>query len=73
MRTEPICCGNAPPVARHKTWKTVFWPRSTQIVADRQLMLEKLGSDDRADRVASTVFGAGRATPVAVEPPGCAR
>ncbi len=68
MRTEPICCGNAPPIARHKTWKTVFWPRSTQIVADRQLMLEKLSSDHRADRVASTVFGPGLATPVAVEP-----
>ncbi len=68
MRTEPICCGNAPPIARHKTWKTVWWHRRTQIVADRQLMLEKLGSDNRADRVASTVFGSGRATPVAVEP-----
>ncbi len=68
MRTEPICCGNAPPIARRKTWKTVWWHRSTQIVADRHLMLEKLGSDHRADRVASMVFGSGLATPVAVEP-----
>ncbi len=68
MRTEPIRCRNAPPIARHKTWKTIRWHRSTQIVADRHLMLEKLGSDHRADRVASTVFGSGRATPVAVEP-----
>ncbi len=31
-------------------------------------MLEKLGSDHRADGVASMVFGSGLATPVAVEP-----
>ncbi len=68
MRTEPISCGNAPPIARHKTWKTVLRHRSTQIVADGQLMLEKLGSDHRADGVASMVFECGLATPVAVEP-----
>ncbi len=68
MRTEPICCGNAPPIARQKTWKTVLRRRSTQIVADGQLMLEKLGSDHRADGVASMVFESGLATPVAVEP-----
>jgi hypothetical protein len=68
MRTEPICCGNAPPIAPHKTRKTVVWHRGTQIVADGQLMLEKLGSDHRADGVASMVFGSGLATPVTVEP-----
>ena len=68
MRTEPIFCGNAPPIARPKTWKTVLWHRSTQIVTDGQLMLEKLGSDHRADGVASMVFGSGLATPVAIEP-----
>jgi hypothetical protein len=67
MRTEPIYCGNAPPIARHKTWKTVLWHRGTQIVADRHLMIEKLGSDHRADGVASMVFGSGLATPVTVE------
>ena len=68
MRTEPIYCGNAPPIARHKTWKTVVWHRGNQIVADGQLMREKLGSDHRADGVASLVFGSGLATPVTVEP-----
>jgi hypothetical protein len=68
MRTEPICGGNAPPIARHKTWETVVWHRGAQIVADGQLMLEKLGSDHRADGVASMVFGSGLATPVTVEP-----
>jgi len=67
MSTEPICCGNAPPITRHKTWKSVVWHRGTQVIADGQLVLEKTGSDHRADGVASMVFGSGLATPVTVE------
>ena len=68
VRLEPVRRGHAPAIARHQPGEAIPRHWRDQVVADLLLMLEKLGSDHGADRVAAKVLGAGVAATVAKEP-----
>ena len=65
---QPVGRGHAPAVARLQAGEAVERHGGDQVVADPALVLEELGGDDRADRVAAEVLGAGVAAAVAEEP-----
>ena len=67
MGTEPVGGGHTPPVAGRQSREPVLRHRRGQVVADGPLVLEKLGGDHGADRVAPVVLRSSRATPVTVE------
>ena len=64
---EPVGCGHTPPIAGDKPRESIIGHRRDQVVADPPLVLEKLGCDDRADRVATQVLGTGIAAPITKE------
>ena len=64
---QPVDRGDAPAVARHEPREVVLRHRRAEVVADRALVLEELGRDDGADRVAAEVLGTGGAAAVPVE------
>jgi hypothetical protein len=68
VRLEPVGCGHTPAIAGHQPGKAILRHWRDQVVADLLLMLEKLGGDHGADRVAAKVLGAGIAATVAKEP-----
>src|SRR5262249_49965902 len=65
---EPVHRRHAPPVARLQPGEHELRHRGDQVIADPPLVLEELGSDHRADRVASEVLRPRVAAAVAVEP-----
>jgi hypothetical protein len=67
MRSQPVGCCHAPPVARREPGESVLGHWRDQVIADLLLMIEKLGGDYRADRVATSVLGTGAAAPVTKE------
>jgi hypothetical protein len=68
VRLKPVGCGHTPAIARHQPGKAIVRHWRDQVVADLLLMLEKLGGDHGADRVAAKVLGAGVTATVAKEP-----
>ena len=68
VRLEPVPRSDAPSITRDEARKPVLRHRRDQVVTDAPLMLEELGRHHRTDGVASDVFDAGVAAPVAVEP-----
>ncbi len=67
MGPEPVNGGHTPAIAGHQSREPVLRHWRGQVVADNPLVLEKLGGDHGADRVAPKVLGSRRATPVTVE------
>jgi AcrR family transcriptional regulator len=64
---QPVCCGHTPPIAGHQPREPILRHRRDQVISDSPLVLEKLGRDDRTDRVASEVLRTGVAAPVTKE------
>src|SRR2546421_9632314 len=64
---QPVHRSHTPAVTRREPGEAVLGHRRYQVVADSLLMLEELGRDHRADRVAPLILGAGATAPVAVE------
>jgi hypothetical protein len=67
VRLEPVGCGHTPPIAGREPGESILRHRRDQVVADSPLMLEKLGGDHGADRVAPQILGTGVAAPIAKE------
>jgi hypothetical protein len=57
VRQEPVARGHTPPIAGHEPRESIVRHRGDQVVADPPLVLEKLGGDYRADRVATQILG----------------
>src|SRR5918998_1325018 len=64
---QPVRGGHAPAIAGRQARESEERHGRDEVVADPALVLEELGGDNRADRVAATVLRAGRAAAVAVE------
>jgi hypothetical protein len=64
---QPVGCGHAPSVAGREPGEAILRHRRDQIVTDRSLVLEKLGGDHRADRVAAEVLRTGVAASITKE------
>src|SRR5215468_6627937 len=67
VRPQPVRGGHAPPVPRHEPGELERRHRGGEIVPDAALMLQELGGDHGADRVAAQILRAGAAAAVAVE------
>jgi hypothetical protein len=67
VRPQPVHRGHTPAVTRREAGEAVLGHRRYQVVADSLLMLEELGRDHRADRMAPSVLGTGATAPVAVK------
>jgi hypothetical protein len=67
VRVEPVGCGHTPPIAGRQPGESILRHRGDQVVADLPLVLEKLGGDHSADRVAPQILGTGVAAPIAKE------
>jgi hypothetical protein len=65
--SEPVGRSDAPAVTRVQSRETMHRHRGTQIVADPSLVLEELGGDDSADRVAALILGSGAAASIPEE------
>ena len=64
---QPVGCGHTPPITRREPRKSILRHRRSQVVTDLPLVLEELGGDDRADRVATEVLGTGVAASIPKE------
>src|SRR5206468_10786016 len=64
---QPVRCRHAPPVPRHEPGELERRHRGGEVVPDAALMLQELGGDHGADRVAAQILRPGAAAPVAVE------
>ena len=67
VRLQPVACGHTPPIAGRQPRELILRHRRDQVVADLPLVLEKLGGDHSADRVAPQILGTGVAAPITKE------
>lgn len=67
VRAEPVHRRDAPPVSGNQSREPELRHRSRQVITDASLMLEELGGDNGADRVAAQVFGTRGATSIPVK------
>src|SRR5207245_11696227 len=66
VRPPPGQRGHAPAIAGRERREVVLRHRGDQVIADTTLVLEELGRDHRADRVAPPVLRTRTTTPVTV-------
>ena len=64
---KPVGRSHTPPIARNESRESILRHWRDQVVADALLVLEKLGCDNRTDRVTPQVLGGGATTPIAKE------
>ena len=67
MCPQPVQRRHAPAVAGREPREVVLRRRGGQVIADTTLVLEELGRDHRADRVAPPVLRTGTTAPVTVK------
>ncbi len=67
VRAQPVASRDAPAVPGTQTREAVQWQRRGEVIADAALVVEELGGDHGADRVAAAVLGARTTATVAVE------
>jgi hypothetical protein len=67
MRRQPVGCSHTPAITGHEPRKSILRHRRDQVVADAQLVLEELGGDNGADRVAPKVLRTGVAASITKE------
>ncbi len=63
--SQPVAGGDTPPIPGSQARESELRHRSSEVVADRSLVLEELGGHHRADRVTPAITRIGAAGPVA--------
>jgi hypothetical protein len=59
VSSQPVMCRDTPAITRHKAGEAVLGCWSGEVVSDLSLMLEELGCDHGADRVATDILRPG--------------